>query len=83
MADKNKKVVNTEEQNRVVNPRDKDYNPDDRERASSSTESSASTPASGTANPETEKPDGGSEVERPHRIEGEDADDIERKIPNM
>lgn len=79
MNDKNKKVVNTEEQNRIVNPGGKDYSGKKEETGLSGEPQ----PSSSTDNPETEKPDGGSEVERPHRIEGEDADDIERKIPNM
>lgn len=79
MNDKNKKVVNTEEQNRVVNPGGRDFS-DREEEAGSEKESQ---PVNKTDNPETERPDGGSEVERPHRIEGEDADDIERKIPNL
>lgn len=81
MNDKNKKVVNTEEQNIIVNPRGKDY-ADKNEEAKFSEEQQQQL-INSKDNPETEKPDGGSEVERPHPIEGEDADDIERKIPNM
>jgi hypothetical protein len=78
MNDKDKKVVNTEEQNRTVNPADRDYKEGDQ-----SQEPLMNTNTNTENPPETEKPDGGSEVERPHRIEGEDAGDIERKIPNM
>lgn len=73
--DKNKKVVNTEEQNRTVNPGNRDN-------TTTSEEPLLNTSADSDQG-EIEKPDGGSEVERPHRIEGEDADGIERKIPNM
>ncbi len=71
MADKNKKVVNTEEQNKAVN------------KENSSEEPLLNTNAKNTSESEKEKPDGDSEIERPHRIEGDDADKIERKIPNM
>lgn len=78
MTDKDKKVVNTEEQNRPVNPQDKDY----KENRSASQDSSQLNTVKNSNPGETEKPDEG-EIERPHRIEGDDADSIERKIPNM
>jgi hypothetical protein len=80
MSDKDKKVVNTEEQNRTVNPEDKSYEKDadlvSDERPLSSAQEDATSP-------EIENPDQGDEIETPHRIEGDDAGDIERKIPNL
>jgi hypothetical protein len=80
MNDKNKKVVNTEEQNRAINPNDRDYKED-----TSSQEPLVNNDniKKSETNPETENPEGGSEVETPHRIEGDDAGSIERKIPNL
>ena len=78
MNDKDNKVVNTEEQNRAVNPGSGDYQ-------ETSPKESLGINQNITSNntPETEKPEKGADVERPHRIEGDDADSIERKIPNL
>jgi hypothetical protein len=78
MNDKDRKVVNTEEQNRAVNPGNEDY-----QEETSPNESPVVTKTAGNNSPETEKPERGADVERPHRIEGDDADGIERKIPNL
>jgi hypothetical protein len=76
MNDKDKKVVNTEEQNRAVNPgssEDQESAPHEEPITNNKTNSQG----------EIEKPEKGSEVERPHPIEGDDADSIERKIPDL
>jgi hypothetical protein len=77
MGSQHKKVVNTEEQNRTVNPGDI------RENESSNDKDPLLKSGNNETPPETEDPDGGNEVETPHRIEGDDAGSIERKIPNM
>lgn len=78
MNDKDRKVVNAEEQNRAVNPGNEDF-----EEESSPNESPVITKTTGTSTPETEKPERGADVETPRRTEGDDADSIERKIPNL
>lgn len=79
MNDKDKKVVNTEEQNRTVNPGDKDYNEGESTREQKQDQKTITK----NDQAEVENPDGGSEIERPHQIEGDDADGIERKVPNL
>lgn len=71
-----KKVVNTEEQNRTVNPGDKNYGTGD---------TSADSPVVETQEVagEMEKADGASEVDQPYRLEGDDASAIERNFPNL
>jgi len=80
MNDKDKKIVNTEEQNRVVNPGDRQDNLDNRERIAVAGEPSHMSDAS---QPETEKPARESKSQRSHRTEGEDVGDTDRKKPNV
>lgn len=71
-----KKVVNTEEQNLPVNPGDRadeETVPTRSEQVSNEHKSSE----------EIENPGKGNEVERPHRIEDDDAAGIDRKIPKL
>jgi hypothetical protein len=78
MNDKDRKVVNTEEQNRAVNPGNQDF-----EEESSPKESPVITKSAGNSTPESEKPERAADVEAPHRTEGDDADSIERKSPKL
>jgi hypothetical protein len=77
MSSQDKKIVNTEEQNRTVNRGENRENENDSDKDSFLKSGTKEAPA------ETENPDEGSEIETPHRIEGDDAGRIERKIPNM
>lgn len=72
-----KKVVNTEEQNEPVNPRDRM----DEETVTTKEEQVNSEERSPGQNEKTERE---SEAERPHHIEGDDAaTGIDRKIPKL
>jgi len=68
-------VVNSEEQNKPINPADRDYN---------ESTNSAETQFNNTNNtPRETNPDGGSAVDKPDRLEGEDDENTERKIPKL
>lgn len=70
-----KKVVNTEEQNLPVNPGD---------RADEETIPAGNEQVSNEENKNNiENPKKGNEVEGPHRMEGDDAAGIDRKIPKL
>jgi len=69
-----KKVVNTEEQNEPVNPGDRV----DEDTVASNEEPTNTQEKNPAKNQERE-----TEVERPHRIEGDDASGIDRKIPKL
>lgn len=79
MSDKDKKVVNTEEQNRAVNPGDSEYQEDS---ISQDAVPGYETDGSGVSEkPTPEKSE--NEAKRPSRIEGDDASGIERNDPNV
>lgn len=79
MNDKDKKVVNTEEQNRAVNPGDSEYQEDSISQDAVPGYETDDTSVSEKPAPEKSE----NEAKRPSRIEGDDASSIERKDPDM
>lgn len=82
MDDRNDKIVNEQEQNRPVNPEGKDYEKKAEPASDNKAGEAGGAKEESRSGADKENP-GGSEVERPHKIEGDDAGDIERKIPNL
>ncbi|MBC7829221.1 MAG: hypothetical protein H7122_15840 [Chitinophagaceae bacterium] len=75
-------VVNEQDQNRSVNTGDPDY----KENVTGRTEeqSPRDLNLSGSSEKNTsDGPEGGAEIETPHKIEGDDETSTERKIPKM
>jgi hypothetical protein len=75
--DKDKKVVNTEEQNRAVNPGDSVIQED-----SISQDSPEKVSNTGNAN-EPGKPEGGVETDKPQQVTEQDEERPERDYPDL
>lgn len=76
MNDKDKKTVNTEEQNRAVNPGDSEYQED------SISQQPADEPSK-TADKDNESREKPNETKRDQRVEGDEINIAERKKPNL
>lgn len=74
-------VVNEQEQNRPVNTGDADF----KENVASRTpeETPRDLNLSGSNEKNSTDSEGGAEIETPHKLEGEDEESTERKLPKM
>lgn len=79
MDDKDKKVVNTEEQNRTVNPGDSVIQEDSISQDAVENTSGAST----EREPEPRNPEGGVETDQPNRLKEENEPANERDYPDL
>jgi len=75
-------VVNEQEQNRPVNTGDQDYKENVTGRTPEQPPRDLNLSGSNDKNA-SDDPDGGAEIETPHKKEGDDETSTERKIPKM